>query len=125
MPESCFNASAEDFSCQDLRVLGAIYFALCILLLVPYLVVLKVIISNKIFVQHYSYKIMIHLGIMDIGQLLSYYVIHSFMLLTNSNFGFFISKVIVIEQRQNLGFFLGSKSLSTQGTEHIISKNKD
>uniref|UniRef100_A0A914DV25 Ovule protein n=1 Tax=Acrobeloides nanus TaxID=290746 RepID=A0A914DV25_9BILA len=52
----------------SLYVQGIVYFVLCILCLAPYFVVLKIMISNKSIIQFYSYQIMVHLGIMDIGQ---------------------------------------------------------
>lgn len=94
MSTSNFTESNSTFYTSDeSKIIGIIYLTLSLICVVPYVTILKVIISNKYFTKHYAYIIMIQLGILDLGELVFYYGVFSMMLITNTHFPLVITKV--------------------------------
>lgn len=50
-------------------------------------------VSVRTFAKLYAYKIMFHLGLMDVIQLITYYLVVAFMGIANSHFSYSFSKV--------------------------------
>ena len=88
-----FVENAVNFSTKGARIIGIIHLFLCPLCIIPYLIVLSVLVSNKSLIKKHAYRIMVHLGVMDIGELVSYYVVLALMMITDSPCDYMFSKV--------------------------------
>jgi hypothetical protein len=85
--------NAAEFSTDESRAIGIIHLFLCSVCILPYLMVLSVIVSNKTLNKMQAYRIMVHLGVMDIGELISFYVVLAVMMITNSPLDYLFGKV--------------------------------
>uniref|UniRef100_A0A914CPE5 G-protein coupled receptors family 1 profile domain-containing protein n=1 Tax=Acrobeloides nanus TaxID=290746 RepID=A0A914CPE5_9BILA len=78
---------------EEARVVGIIYLFLCSFCIIPYLIVMSTIVSNKSLSKIHAYRIMVHLGVMDVGELFSFYLVITLMMITNSTFDYLFDKV--------------------------------
>src|SRR3569623_395378 len=84
---------AANFSVEESRVIGIIHLFLCYFCIISYLVVLSAIITNNSLNKIHAYRIMVHLAVMDMGELLSYFLILAIMMMTNSPIDYLFNKV--------------------------------
>lgn len=85
--------NAVNFSTEVSRTTGIIHLFLCLFCILPYLVVLSAIVYNNSLNKFHAYRIMLHLSFMDMGELVSLYVVLALMMITNSPFNYLFLKV--------------------------------
>uniref|UniRef100_A0A914CUC4 Uncharacterized protein n=1 Tax=Acrobeloides nanus TaxID=290746 RepID=A0A914CUC4_9BILA len=90
---------AANFSVEESRVIGIIHLFLCYCCITSYLIVLSAIITNNSLNKIHAYRIMVHLAVMDMGELLSYFLILAIMMITNTPIDYLFNKVSFLSDK--------------------------
>ena len=85
------------FTPEELQLHGIFQFFLCLICMLVYLIVLFSLMTEKSFRDLSAYKIIFHLGLMDLGVLFFNYFVNALMMLFNSYFNYTFSKVSILK----------------------------
>uniref|UniRef100_A0A914E1N7 Uncharacterized protein n=1 Tax=Acrobeloides nanus TaxID=290746 RepID=A0A914E1N7_9BILA len=76
----------------ELTIVGSAYFLLTTICLIAYVTVIWIFATHPIFISHTAYKVMINMGVNDIGMLLTYYL-QGAQMIQNSDFGYWPNRL--------------------------------